>query len=84
VEEQGTSASAMGEPDWHPPDAQGVEAGGEDAGGGLRSSGVEGVVEASLVVPSTQAQSAAWMKGERAPGEDGRGALVSWRIAGAA
>jgi hypothetical protein len=40
VEEQGTSASAMGEPDWRPPDAQGLEVGGEDAGGGLRSSGV--------------------------------------------
>ena len=30
----------MGEPDWRPPDAQGVVVGGEDAGGGLRSSSV--------------------------------------------
>jgi hypothetical protein len=41
VEEQGTSASAMGEPDWRTPDAQGVKVGGEDAGDGLRSSGVQ-------------------------------------------
>jgi hypothetical protein len=34
------SASAMGEPDWRPPYAQGVEVGGEYAGGGLRSSDV--------------------------------------------